>query len=108
MYLGAIKITYNRANENGGGIYWQDVQPIFNGTLIVKNFAKIYGNEQASYPIRLVKFIDILDENEIVIKGGRNQDQHDLYLYHDGLAALPPIVNNGTFYQNDNFFIDSV
>lgn len=68
-------VTGNRALE-GGGIFSEDVHPTFEGAKIEKNIAVLYGNDKASFPVRLVKFVpvsstikkDNLQENSTDVK----------------------------------------
>mmetsp|Transcript_25292 Transcript_25292/g.39104 ORF Transcript_25292/g.39104 Transcript_25292/m.39104 type:complete len:102 (+) Transcript_25292:2675-2980(+) len=65
----------------GGGINWRDTPPIFSEDYVIEgNRATLYGNNNASYAVRLVRFDTVIAKvNEEVI-GERAQDHFTTYL----------------------------
>jgi hypothetical protein len=44
----------NNALENGGAIYWSQVEPIFTSLNFKDNWAKVYANNIGSFPAKIV------------------------------------------------------
>ena len=85
LYFHDIEIRKNNAKQ-GGGINYEDVEPKFIGfknKTLKENEASIYGNQIASFPIMLVKFIDRMDAKrsfEFPEKGKRKNETFVKYI----------------------------
>lgn len=110
LYFHDILIHKNSAKQ-GGGINYEDVQPKFNGfknKTLISNYAAIYGNQIASFPIMLVKFTDRMDAKrsfEFPEKGRRKNETFVKYI-NTGLGrdrAAPPLLKR---MSNNSQIID--
>lgn len=59
----------NIAKFNGGGIFWPNKKPVFDRTDITNNQAGLYGDNFASYPVTLVRFVSQVDVLNKIIEG---------------------------------------
>jgi hypothetical protein len=110
LELGPMNISGNAAKENGGGIYWPDKKPQFDGTEVTNNTAGIYGNDFASFPITMVRLVSQVDAFNKIREGLGNFDIFNKYLNLDGQEAQGQITLKMAEYPvpGSNFFIPSI
>ena len=87
LVLGNINITKNTAALNGGGIHWPNVRPIFENTKMYDNKAGLYGHNNASYPVQIIKILSIKDDFRRVIEGKGAEDVYLNYIHSNGTDA---------------------
>jgi len=85
---------------NGGGIHWPDIEPVLVNTNVSNNLAGMYGNNFASYPIKLVRLITQYDHLGNILDGLGNFDIYSDYLNMNGLRAFTPIDSNSVEFPN--------
>lgn len=87
-----MEIKDNRAYQ-GGGLKWGRQKPKYSPKLVRNNKASYYGNDFASQPTKMVRFISKVEKEEEVM-GERARDRYDFYKYRaagEPGGAPPPI-----------------
>ncbi|CDW85128.1 UNKNOWN [Stylonychia lemnae] len=101
-FSGFQNFTSNQANNSGGAIFWNDVQPIMNQEaqmIFQNNKARIYANNIASYPQKLIKISE--EQYNKQLQRVIDQDQRRL-LANDELVSDQNNISQGHFRSGDS------
>lgn len=85
-----LEVSGNTAYE-GGGLKWRSSKPKFSMSRVRSNQATFYGNDFASQPTKMVRFLSKVEKDEEVM-GHRARDRYESYKYR-AIGEAAPAIN---------------